>query len=249
MVVRGFEDVAGHDVSIFGGLAGDDFTLTGNYVFTNGNESGSGVITVVLDMDKVNVQGFATSGWKPVGTVRTITKSEGNVVYTIDDGPALDMVVRFMGVPKNIDEQKDVLVAIGSEYPIQLQRDDGPPVIRAPLFANKTDHSFVCAGSVPQGAKVRFSMPPDFDIVQAVIDESAELQRTEQPVADALIMFSCMCRHLSLGPLVAEEIQGVKDVWGSPMAGFFSYGEIGRSKRGRHEFHNNTCSLVTLRER
>jgi len=33
------------------------------------------------------------------------------------------------------------------------------------------------------------------------------------------------------------------------LIGFFSYGEYGKSKRGDHEFHNNTCCVVALKEK
>ena len=249
MIVKGIEDAIGPEVTIFGGLAGDDFTMTGTYVFTNGKYNIDGLVAIILDEDHVQVAGLATSGWQPVGTVRTITRSEGNIVYTIDDQPALDVVIKYMGVNKNIDEWKEVIVNVGSEFPMQLQRDGAEPVIRAPLFANKEDRSLVCAGGVPQGSKIRFSLPPDYDVIEKVIEECETVKEHELPNAEALIMFSCKARHLSLGPMVSEEINSVKDIWNAPMAGFFSYGEMGKATKGKHEFHNNTCSLVVLAEK
>lgn len=249
MIVRGIEDAIGPKVTIFGGLAGDDFTMTGTYVFTNGKYKINGLVALILDEDHMQIAGLATSGWQPVGTVRTITKSEGNVVYTIDDQPALDVVIKYMGVNKNIDELKEVIVNVGSEFPMQLQRDGAEPVIRAPLFANKEDRSLVCAGSVPEGSKIRFSLPPDYNVIEKVIEECETVKENELPNAEAMIMFSCKARHLSLGPMVSDEINSVKDVWNAPMAGFFSYGEMGKATKGKHEFHNNTCSLVVLAEK
>lgn len=249
MIVRGIEEAVGPKVTIFGGLAGDDFKMSGTYVFTNGNYSINGLVVIILDEDHVNVKGLATSGWEPVGTVRTITKSVGNVVYTIDDQPALDVVIKYMGVNKNLDEWKDVIINVGSEFPMQLQREGAEPVIRAPLFANKEDRSLVCAGSVPQGSKVRFSLPPDDSVIEKVVGECESVKNDEMSSADAMIMFSCKARHLSLGPMVSEEIDQVKNVWGAPMIGFFSYGEMGKATKGKHEFHNNTCSLVVLSEK
>ncbi len=248
-IVRGLEDAVGDDVTVFGGLAGDDFKMTGTYAFTNGHYDVQGLVALILDEDKISVAGLATSGWQPVGTVRTVTRSEGNVVYTIDDEPALDLMIKYMGVSKNIDELHEVIVNVGSEFPMQIQRENAAPIMRAPLFANKEDRSLVCAGAVPQGSKIRFSLPPEYEVIESVIEECAEIKARESPEGDALIMFSCKARHLSLGPMVSEEIEGVKDVWQTPMVGFFSYGEMGRSRGGKHEFHNNTCSLVVLHER
>jgi hypothetical protein len=247
-VVRGIEEAVGHDVTIFGGLAGDDFTMTGTYVFTNDSMDINGIVAIILNEDQVSVKGLATSGWKQVGTVRTITKSEGNIVYTIDDQPALDVVIKYMGVSKDLDEWKDVIVNVGSEFPMQIQREGAEPIVRAPLFANKADRSLVCAGSVPQGSKIRFSLPPDFDVIDKVVSECVDIKDQQLPEAEAMIMFSCKARHLSLGPMVSDEINQIKEVWDAPLVGFFSYGEMGKSGKGKHEFHNNTCSLVVLKE-
>lgn len=249
MIIKGIEEAVGPEVTIFGGMAGDDFTMTGTYAFTNGHYNITGIVALILDEDKISIAGLATSGWQPVGTVRTITKSVGNTVYTIDDEPALDVVIKYMGVNKNIDEWKEVIVNVGSEFPMQIQREGTEPVIRAPLFANKNDRSLVCAGSVPQGSKIRFSLAPDFNVIEKVVEECETVKKNELPKADALIMFSCKARHLSLGPMVSDEIDQVKNVWDAPLAGFFSYGEMGKSTKGKHEFHNNTCSLVALSEK
>ena len=101
---------------------------------------------------------------------------------------------------------------------------------------------------MPQGSKIRFSLPPDFDVIDHVVEECTRL-KGQHETADAIIMFSCKARHLTLGPLVGTEIERVKEVWSAPLIGFFSYGEIGRAHQGKHEFHNNTCCILVIKER
>ncbi len=197
----------------------------------------------------MEVNGIATCGWKPIGTTKTITKSKGNIVYTIDDKPALDMIIKYLGVDYNFDSGKEIVTQIGAYYPLQLERENVAPVIRTAMLANREDRSLICAGNVPQGSKVKFSLPPDFDAIETVIEECNELKDEHQQEADALIMFSCISRHLSFGILMSEEISQVHNVWNAPMVGFFTYGEFGKSKTGKHEFHNNTCCLVALKEK
>jgi hypothetical protein len=67
--------------------------------------------------------------------------------------------------------------------------------------------------------------------------------------ADALLVFSCAGRAPALGPLVTLENEGLAEVWNSPMAGFFTYGEFGRMKNGRQHFHSTACCWVALKER
>ena len=78
-------------------MAGDDGTFTGSYVFTNEEESDEGIAALVLDEEKISLHGMAISGWKPLGIARTVTKSEGGWIYTIDDQPALEMYLNTSG--------------------------------------------------------------------------------------------------------------------------------------------------------
>lgn len=248
-IITGIEKGFGGEANVFGGMAGDDLELIAPLVFTDDKSSVSGVLSLIIDGDKIAVNGIATCGWQPIGTTKTVTKSVGNIVYTIDDKPALDMVMKYLGLDINLDSGKEVVTHIGAYYPLQLERENVAPVMRTAMFANREDHSLICAGTVPQGSKVRFSLPPDFDAIEKVVEECSEIKNEKQPEADAMIMFSCISRHLSFGLLMSEEIEQVQHVWDAPMAGFFCYGEFGKSKTGKHEFHNNTCCVVVLKEK
>ena len=238
------------EVTIFGGMAGDDLLAEKPLVFTNGKSTDNAIVALIIDEDKIDVRGIATCGWNAIGTTKTVTKSEGNIVYTIDDKPALDMLMKYLGVEVKPDENKEVVTFQNSwYYPLQLERENGDSVIRATRFANSEDRSLICTGSVPQGSKIKFSMPPDFDSIQTVVAECEGIKDNAQQQADALIMFSCVSRHLSFGELMKEEIEQVQKIWDAPMAGFFTYGEYGKSKTGKHEFHNNACCVVALREK
>jgi hypothetical protein len=149
----------------------------------------------------------------------------------------------------DLDTQKDVLTNIGAYYPLQLERENAVPVMRTAMFGNREDRSLICAGNVPQGSKIRFSLPPDFDVIDTVVAECTDLKNEKQQEADAMIMFSCISRYLSFGVMTSEEIERVEKVWNAPLVGFFSYGEFGKSKNGKHEFHNNTCCVVVLKEK
>ena len=249
-IVKGIEEGYGsNDVTVFGGMAGDDLALREPVVFTSGKHSVTGLIAIIIDEDKIDIKGIATCGWKPIGITKKITKSKGNVVFTIDDQPALDLVIKYLGLTIDHEASGNMVSNLGAYYPLQLEREDAPPVMRTAMFGNFEDRSLICAGTVPQGAKVRFSLPPDFDVIDTVVAECNDLKNEELPAADALIMFSCISRYLSFGVMTSEEIERVKNVWNAPFIGFFSYGEFGKSKKGKHEFHNNTCCVVALKER
>ena len=248
-VLKGIEDVIGENVNAFGGCAGDDYAFSETFVFTNKKESNGGMVCIAINEEKVAISGIATCGWKAVGTEKIVTKSEGNHVYTVDNIPALDITVKYGGLENITPENKDVLVELAANFPLQLQREKGDPVMRPGLQIDWTDRSFYTSGSVPQGSKVRFSLPPDFDVMEKVIKGVENLKETKMPEADALVVFSCAGRILSLGPLMSQELEGIKKIWNVPMAGMFSNAELGRATGGNLEMHNLTTCCVALKEK
>lgn len=248
-ILHGFEDVIGGDVNVFGGSAGDDYAFEETFVFTNNHDSNNGIVCIALDEDKVDIRGIATCGWKAVGTEKTVTRSEGNHVYTIDDIPALDITVKYGGLENITPDNKDVLVELAANFPLQLQREKGDPVMRPGLVVDWSDHSFYTSGTVPQGSKVRFSLPPDWDVMEKVVKGVENLRDTQMPEADAVVVFSCAGRILALGPMMKAELEGVRNVWNAPMAGMFSNAELGRATGGNLEMHNITTCVVALKEK
>ena len=248
-LLLGFEDAVGKEVNVYGGMASDDYTFTEQFVFTNGRQSNRGIVALALDEERITIKGKATCGWKAVGTEKIVTKSKGNHVITIDDEPALDITTKYGGLENITPENKDAWLEVAANFPLQLQREKGEPVMRPGLVVDWSDRSFFTSGSVPQGSKVRFSVPPDWDVMYKVVKGVQTLKDTEMPEADAVVVFSCAGRILCLGPLMPEEIEGIKKVWNVPMAGMFSNAELGRATGGNLEMHNLTTCCVALKER
>lgn len=249
-IIRSMEAALGSDFNLFGGMAGDDMTFTGTYVFTNNQSTGYGMVALVLDADKIDLHGMAISGWKPIGVTKTITKSEGNTIYTIDNQPALDLYMRYLGsaVPGN-DDQMIFFENLGNQYPFQIEREGREPLMCNPIGFDKENKSLTCEINIEQGSRFRFSTPPDFDIMETIVNEATELKNKHHTHADALLIFSCAGRLAALGPLAQQENEGLAQVWNTPMAGFYSYGEFGRAVNGKHEFHSTTNSWVALKEK
>jgi small ligand-binding sensory domain FIST len=95
---------------------------------------------------------------------------------------------------------------------------------------------------VDEGSMFRFSLPPDLEVIDTVIDSTKTIKENELPDADAMLIFSCVGRLSSLGPMVNSEIEGLAATWNKPMAGFFSMGEFGKLDDTRPEFHGTTVS-------
>ena len=93
--------------------------------------------------------------------------------------------------------------------------------------------------NIPEGSKIKFSFPPEFEVIENVIEQVENIKLNEFPEADAMIIFSCVGRYNAFGPVVNEEIEGIQKVWDVPMAGFFSFGEFGRPPGGKSDVHGH----------
>ncbi|MFS8083237.1 MAG: FIST signal transduction protein [Ginsengibacter sp.] len=246
-IIKGANDFD-KTIPLFGGLAGDDISMKASYVFSNQYESSQGIIALILDNDKINIQGLATSGWDNIGVEKTITKSKGNVVYTIDDEPAVDVFVKFFQFTDSVDNRSEIIAMNFAQYPLQLLKDNGNVVLRAPMMVDIDSRALIFAGGIPEGSKVKFSVPPGFDLIEKTAERVSKLTEFI-PDAEAILMFSCTGRRLALGPLTGDEAGKIREIWNKPLLGFFTYGEIGTAANSTCDFHNETCSMVILEEK
>ena len=183
---------------------------------------------------KFSLHGMAISGWKPLGISRTVTKSKGRLIYTIDNKPAVDMYLKYLGNEKFSEEDKyKIFEDVGSHYPFRVELDISESTMVTPMGINRDENALICESEVPEGSRFHFSVPPDFDIVETILKNAADLKNANQADADALLIFSCIGRLTALGPMAQEENEGLTKIWNVPMAGFYTYGEYGRSSKGR----------------
>lgn len=247
-IITAFEQSIEKNIPIFGGLAGDDLELMKTYSLSRHGADGQGIVVVVFDGEYIEMEGLAISGWEAIGGVHTITKADKNVIYEINNKPAYDVYVNYFGYFDDINLKGKQISSMSAQYPLQILREDGSTVLRSPMLGNDEDKTLVLAGSVKTGDKFRFSISPGFEVIDQTIEEFSHLKDIA-PEADVLIMFSCKGRYAALGPMIEDEIKGLSDYWNAPLIGFFSYGEFGNARDRKCDFHNETCSLVLLKEK
>lgn len=246
-IIRAIKDNVSMNTKIFGGMAGDDAMMKASYVFNNTLISKKAFLGLIIDQEKIQVNGLAVSGWESLGTINTITSAKGNIIETINDEPALDVFVKFCGSYHHFSEEDGTVAIASAQYPLQILRGDSH-VLRAVLNADEQNRTLWTAGPVKTGEKFKFSIAPGFEIIEETLQKFSDFQEMNND-ADAVLAFSCKARHFSLGPLIEEEIEGIYNLWKKPFIGFFTYGEIGQEKMGASYFYNETCSLVTLTEK
>jgi len=247
-VVEGINDEMKRNIPVLGGMAGGELNdIVINYIFTNNKVIDDGVLFLIINNDKIEVKGIASSGWETVGIEKTVTRMEGNTVYTIDDKPALDMFLKYYNISEETFENNS-MSKIGTQTPLQIIEEGKKPVLRAVMFANKDDRSIVFGGRISENAKVKFSILPSFDIIDKTVNEVRSLQ-TIIPKADAVLLIDCGARLYAFGPIMEDEVKGINDIWNAPLAGFFSFGEFGNAMNEASKYHNETCIVAVLKEK
>ena len=234
------------EIPMFGGMAGDDSMIENSYIFSRRDITNNGIAALIFDNNHVELKGLATSGWEPIGDFNTVTKAEDNIIYSINNEPALDFIHRFLGDTEA--DSIDSLSIMSAQYPFQVVKDNNCEVLRMPIKVNAADKSLRLVGSIKEGTKFRFSISPSIDVINKTIGEFNDLKQ-DTPDSDALILFSCIGRQSAFGPFLEDEVKGIYGLWKKPMVGFLSYGEFGNLRNGICEFHNGTCSLVVIKEK
>jgi len=235
----------------FGGMAGADLQLHSTVVFTDNRETYEGIVALILNADQIDLNGMAITGWKKMGIARKVTKSQGNFLYAIDGKPAVDMYLKYLGLEGQSNTKEfNIMDELSYFYPFITKRDEtGEVLIKSPMKIDRDENALVMEMEMREGDEFWFSVPPDFNIVEEILEEATEVKNQKQDDADALIVFSCAGRRPVLGPLVTSENEGLAEVWNCPMAGFYTYGEYGRSKNGKQNFHSAACCWVAIREK
>lgn len=245
-VVKGYKNILAAETPIFGGLAGDNFRNDKFTVFHNEVFETNGLVALIVDGEKIKIEGKSFSGWQVLGKTHIITKAEKNVIYEIDNQPALELFIEYFGVEKATSEKGEQLEKIPASYPLKVINDQNLEYMRSPLHYDVKNKSIVLAGEVNQGEAVKFCPMPDLEVVDKTVSffKNYALQL---PKVDLIIINSCAGRKASFGPMMKKEIKGIYNIWNAPTAGFMALGEIGsHALEANCNFHNVTCSLMTM---
>ena len=245
-LVKGMRAGLAPDVSLTGGLAGDGPQFVKTVILEpDGHVASESVAAIGFYGESLTIGFGSRGGWDSFGLDRLVTKSHENVLFEIDDQPALDLYKSFLG-----DKAKE-LPASGLLFPLSMRdSEDRAPVVRTILGINEEEKSLTFAGDIPEGSFVRLMKANNDRLITGAEEAAvASLQGMDQSPEFALLV-SCVGRKLVLKQIVEEEVESVSDVLGKPaIAGFYSYGELAPfNKNGFCELHNQTMTITTFRE-
>ncbi|WP_201351803.1 FIST signal transduction protein [Hydrogenimonas urashimensis] len=247
-LTRGINSVLPRDIVVTGGLAGDDDRFEKTFVVDDQCSALPRMVSAIgFYGDHFRIASGYQGGWDRFGIEREITSSKKNVLYTLNNEPALEVYKRYLG--KHADE----LPASALLFPLAIResKESAETKVRTVLAVSEEDQSITFAGDMPEGGFATF-MKANFDRLIDGAYEAAETMAEGQTVTmDALsIAISCVGRKLLLKQRTEEELEAALDVLpkGVRQIGFYSYGEISPMHSGMCDLHNQTMTLTLLWE-
>ena len=247
-LLDGVTEVVGMAIPITGGLAGDGGAFRQTFTIGPEGVADNVVVAVGLHGDALRFGHGSFGGWEAFGPARKVSRCEGNVLYELDDEPALEIYKRYLG------EHAKGLPASGLLFPFAMlgQDHDALGLIRTILGVDEASGSLTLAGEINANGYLKLmhaSTDKLDDGAEAAAEAAAAM--TGQTQEQLAILVSCVGRKLVMGHRVDEEVEAVADVLGSHavLTGFYSYGEISPcTPGGPCKLHNQTMTITTLRE-
>jgi hypothetical protein len=245
-LVEGLQEIL-PDIPITGGLAGDDAQFTKTLVLNNNKVEDRIVVAVGIYGDDAIVTSGALGGWKPYGPPRRITRSNKNIVYELDNQPALPLYKMYIGYYAN------ELPASGLNFPFAIMEEKDIQVIRTLLSINEKDNSLTFAGNIKEGATVRFLKSDHDKLVNGASEAAQQILNKNVDINDnaLAICVSCVGRKLVMKSEVSDEVYAVQRLLGmkTGITGFYSNGEICSGDDDHHsQLHNQTMTIAYLGE-
>jgi hypothetical protein len=233
-----------------GGMAADGrrfgqtFTILGKKVFTDQ------AVAVGLYGTAIRIGTGSGSGWTTFGPTRRVTGADGPVLITLDRKPALQLYCNYLG-----DRARD-LPSSGMLYPLALVGEGDPAstgLIRSIMAVDWEAGTLTLAGAVAPGSLVRLMHADNDGLIDGarLAAERVLAGSSGSSSGAAVLMVSCVGRRDVLGDDIDDEIDAARTVFpaGTPMAGFYSYGEIGPHGPDREsELHNQTMTIASFSE-
>jgi hypothetical protein len=247
-IIRGAYHVLGAGVPLVGGLAADELEMTRTFQLHGDEVLTDAVVGAFIASDGPLGVGVR-HGWRRTGEPMLVTRSRGNNVYTLNGEPALDVYLDRIGLggrPAPFDQAGVPLTTL--EHPLGLARRIGEDHARFVMGGDQERRSLTCAAEVPQGGLV-WIMEGDLDSVLAATNAACQdsIAALDGRPPLGLLAFDCVTRRMMLGDdgLPAELSRMSESAGGSPIAGFYTYGEIART-HGVSGFHNETLAVLAV---
>jgi hypothetical protein len=245
-LIKGLENDIANNVSITGGLCGDDVRYERTLASYNEKPKEGEIVLIGFYGETLEITFASHGGWLAFGPERVVTKAEGSTLYEIDGQPALDLYKKYLG-EKAVEFTLSALM-----YPLNVTAPGKKnAVVRAVVAPDMENHSMVFADVVPRDSRVQLIMISPDGIANGAQTASNLAMQGRKNKPEVALVVSCIGRKLVMSQRVEEEIELVNEIVGgqAAIAGFYSYGEIAPFHDTHEcELHNQTMTLTLISE-
>ena len=245
-ILAGAYSVVGASVPLIGGTCGPDPAVGFGYQLHGRDVATHSVVGAVLAPEAPFGVGLG-HGCRKLGEPMIVTRSLHGEIHTLDDQPALHAYLGRLAAPPEVYRDKTTFDDYTRNRPIGIRRRNGEEVRHVNLVPGP-DGRLRSSGEVPEGGLIwvlegdrESTMEAAAEACQAAVDGLAG----HQPLG--LIAFDCISRSRVLGGEgTRQEVERMLKVAdGAPLAGFYTWGEIART-RGITGFHNQTLAVLAV---
>src|SRR5829696_2432976 len=237
---------------LWGGGANNNFTMEEPTYQYCDDEVISGGVSYALLSGKAQAGWAISHGCIPIGGEREVTRSQGNVIYEIDDKPAVEVLKEYL--PEHaLAEDRDWMryaISLALSFKAPSYMKDEEYVVRGVPAVRMADGSITVQTEVQEGTSVWLSsrdkekIATGFDRMAQQIKEQLGGERPKR-----VFQFECATR----GKMMfrdQEKLQLLKRFRQSldpdaPWVGFYAVGEIGPVEKHNNR-HLYTSVVVAL---
>jgi hypothetical protein len=237
---------------LWGGGAGNNLDTVGPTYQYCDDEVISGGISYALLSGKAQASWAISHGLVPIGGERIVTRSKGNVIYEIDDKPAVEVLKEYLP-EQALTEERDwmryaISLALCFRAPSHMK--DEEYVVRGVPALRMADGSIIVQTEVSEGTSVWFSSRDKEKMITGLDRMARQIKEQlggEKP--KLVFQFECLTRGKSM-LREQEKLQQLKRFRQSldpeaPWAGFYTIGEIGPVEK-HNDLHLFTSVVLAL---
>ncbi|MGH8889893.1 MAG: FIST signal transduction protein [Acidothermaceae bacterium] len=246
-ILRGVYGVVGASVPLVGGCAAEESHLGATTQLYGTQVLHDAAIAVAIGSDAPFGIGIK-HGWRKVGDAMVVTSSHKGWVNTLDDRPALDAYLDRVGAPHEAYQDFATFLPYSMNRPLGIRRRSGDEVRGVTGHTNVETRSLHCGGEISQGSLI-WCMEGDAQTMLDATDDACReaLNAIGDRTPLGFLAFDCSGRRNVLGDEgIDDEVARIaKHAAGAPVAGFYSFGEIART-RGINGFHHQTLVVLAV---
>ncbi|MFH0913514.1 MAG: FIST N-terminal domain-containing protein [Candidatus Omnitrophota bacterium] len=254
-LLLGLQEKLGKSFPLVGASASDDMRFSKTYLYFNRELLTDSAIGILWG-GKLNFGLGIRHGWKPLGKPHTVTQSQGNMIYEIDNEPASQIYEEYLAcdLPKLQKEVKRISVL----YPLGIDMPGEEEYILRNILSIEDNGSLHLQGNATLGSSIRLMIGTKESCLSATrqaVDEAKQVPTgitAKIGTKNFILVFDSISRYILLRRDAAKELEIIKEGFGdkTPIIGLYTYGEQAPLRatgyQGQACFHNQTITILNI---